>query len=440
MIRSILIANRGEIAVRIVRACKDLHIKSVVAYSEADKTSLAVRMSDASVCIGPPQTNKSYLNMQNIITAACAMRCDAIHPGVGFLSENAEFARAVEQAGLIFIGPKSETIALLGNKVGSRNAALSVGLPITAGSTEELKDLDDAYQTADRIGYPVILKAAAGGGGRGMRIVRKADQLGPALQLARKEALSFFGDDSVLMERYLQNPRHVEIQLLSDGNATVLHLGERDCTVQKNHQKLLEESPSPELSNSLREEMCADSIKLFKELGYRGAGTVEFLVENSSYYFMEVNARLQVEHPVSELVSSIDLVREQIRIADSGTLNLTQTDIRLSGYALECRINGLSAGTITKLTLPSGPHVRLDGYLEEGDVLSPYYDSLIAKIIVHAPDRDQGLAIMERALDEVAIEGIQTNVETQKQLVGSRLFRSGRFGTEVYHQVCEQEQ
>lgn len=439
MIKSILIANRGEIAVRIVRACKDLGIRTVVAYSSADARTQAVRMADDTVCIGPAPSQESYLNSKNLIVAACLKRCDAVHPGVGFLSENAVFAKAVEEAGLVFIGPKSETIALLGNKVEARKVALKAGLPITPGSKEAITDLEDAKQTAGQIGYPIILKAASGGGGRGMRIVRKESDLAGALALARKEALLFFADDSVHMERYLEQPRHLEIQLLSDGKGTVLHLGERDCSVQKNHQKLLEESPSPILSPSLREAMCADSVRLFKELGYRGAGTVEFLVEQDSYYFMEVNARLQVEHPVSEMVSGLDLVQEQIRIAQGKRLGYTQEDIRFHGYALECRINGLSAGTLTKFVMPGGPHVRFDTYLEEGAVLSPYYDSLIAKIIVHAPNRDQGLAIMLRALSEVCIEGVKTNLEEQKQLIKSRPFTSGRFGTDLYAKVCEQE-
>ncbi|MDT4762226.1 biotin carboxylase N-terminal domain-containing protein [Sphaerochaeta sp. PS] len=440
MIRSILIANRGEIAVRIIRACRDLGLRSVLAYSTADKLSLAYQLADEAVCIGPPATAQSYLNKKNIIAAACLCRCDAIHPGVGFLSENADFAREVEHAGLVFIGPRSETIALLGNKVAARATALGCGLPITPGSSEEIKDLDDALATAESIGYPIILKAACGGGGRGMRIVFEKKALANALQIAKKEALAFFGDASVHMERYLQNPRHLEIQLLSDGQGTVLHLGERDCSVQKNHQKLLEESPSPILTQEMRERMCSDSVKLFQKLGYRGAGTVEYLVEGGHYYFMEVNARLQVEHPVSELVSGIDLVKAQIGIASGKPLTLTQEDVRLSGYSLECRINGKSAGTITKLNFPLGPHVRIDSHLVANSVLSPYYDPLIAKIIVHCPDRDQGIATMLRALSEVVIEGIDTNLEEQKLLIGSIQFRSGRFGTDLYTKICETEE
>lgn len=439
MIASILIANRGEIAVRVVRACKDLGLRSVVAYSTADKDTLAVRMADQAVCIGGPTTKESYLQSHNIIMAACLTRCDAIHPGVGFLSENAGFARQVEDAGLIFIGPKSETIALLGNKVEARKVALKAGLPITPGSKEAIIDLEDAKQTAQSIGYPIILKAAAGGGGRGMRIVRKEADLAANLAVAKKEALLFFGDDAVHMERYLEQPRHLEVQLLSDGQGTVLHLGERDCSVQKNHQKLLEESPSPVLSDSLRNAMCNDAVRLFQELGYRGAGTVEFLLDGDAYYFMEVNARLQVEHPVSELVSGIDLVHAQIDIAQGKTLSYSQADVRCKGYSLECRINGLSAGEIKNFVMPCGPHVRVDTYLQSGSVLSPYYDSLIAKIIVYTPTREMGLSVMLRALDEVVIEGVKTNIEEQKLLIKSRPFSSGRFSTDLYTKVITQE-
>ncbi|MGE4453452.1 MAG: acetyl/propionyl/methylcrotonyl-CoA carboxylase subunit alpha [Sphaerochaeta sp.] len=439
MIKKLLIANRAEIAVRVIRACRDLGIKTVAVYSTADREGMNVSMADEAICIGEAPTDKSYLHMRNIISAACKLRCDAIHPGVGFLSENAEFAKQVEDAGLLFIGPASETIALLGNKVAARKAAKKAGIPITPGSSETLVDVSDAKRTAKEIGYPVILKAASGGGGRGMRIVRKEEQLEQALQLARKEALSFFGDASVHMERFLEQPRHVEIQVLSDGQGGVVHLGERDCSVQKNHQKLLEESPSPVLDDALRKAMCRDSVTLFKNLGYRGAGTVEFLVEGDAYYFMEVNARLQVEHPVSELVSSLDLVQAQIMIAQGKRLPFRQKDIALRGYALECRINALSAGLITHLRFPSGPFVRVDSHLEPGAVLSPFYDSLVAKIIVWAVDRDHGIAVMLRALKEVDIQGISTNLEQQKLLISSKQFRSGRFTTDLYQKVCEQE-
>jgi len=438
MIRRILVANRGEIALRIVRACKDLGIESVVAYSEADRDTLAVRYADRSVCIGPAPSSESYLNVRSILSAAILTRCDALHPGVGFLSESASFAKAVEEAGLIFIGPRPETIELLGNKVQARISAERAGLPVTPGS-DRLDDLASARKWASRLGYPVILKASAGGGGRGMRIIRKESELESNFLLAKQEALLFFGDDSMYMEKFLQNPRHVEVQLLGDGNGNVLHLGERDCSVQRNHQKLVEETPSPILDNTVREAMTGASATLFQNLAYRGAGTVEFLIEGGAYYFMEVNARLQVEHPISEAVSGVDLVVEQIRIAAQKGISRKQEQVVLNGYSLECRINGLGAGRIARFDLPSGPHVRTDTFLASGMTLSPYYDSLLAKIIVHAPSRQEGIDRMLRALDEVVVEGISTNVEEQKMIIGSPSFRSGRFGTDLYETLCGKE-
>ncbi|OQA43152.1 MAG: Biotin carboxylase [Spirochaetes bacterium ADurb.Bin315] len=438
MIRRILVANRGEIALRIVRACKDLGIESVVVYSEADRDTLAVRHADRSVCIGPAPSSESYLNVRSILSAAILTRCDALHPGVGFLSESASFAKAVEEAGLIFIGPRPETIELLGNKVQARISAERAGLPVTPGS-DRLDDLVSAKKWASRLGYPVILKASAGGGGRGMRIIHKETELESNFLLAKKEALLFFGDDSMYMEKFLQNPRHVEVQLLGDGNGNVLHLGERDCSVQRNHQKLVEETPSPILDNTVREVMTGASATLFQNLAYRGAGTVEFLIEGGAYYFMEVNARLQVEHPISEAVSGVDLVVEQIRIASKKGISRKQNQVVLRGYSLECRINGLGAGRIARFDLPSGPHVRTDTFLASGMTLSPYYDSLLAKIIVHAPSRQEGIDRMLRALDEVVIEGISVNVEEQKMIIGSPSFRSGRFGTDLYETLCGKE-
>lgn len=435
MIEKLLIANRGEIALRIVRACKDLGIKSVVAHSTADRNTMAVALADEAVCIGSPPTEESYLKIDNIIMAACLTRCDAIHPGIGFLSEHAGFVKSVEAAGLIFIGPTSETIALLGNKVAARTVARGAGVPITPGGEEALRDLADAKATASRLGYPVILKASSGGGGRGMRIVREEGEMESAYALARKEAALFFSDPALHIERYIKDPRHIEVQVVSDGQGGVVHLGERDCSVQKNHQKLFEESPACALDDTLIAEMRACSVSLFKTLGYRGVGTVEFLVDGRTFYFMEVNARLQVEHPVSEVVSGIDLVRTQIEIAQGTPLRFSQHDIVLSGYALECRINGLGAGTIKRLRLPAGPHVRTDTYLEEGSVLSPYYDSLLAKIIVSAKNRTEGLAVMERALDEVVIEGIPTNLDEQRLILTSRRFTRATLSTNLYDEV-----
>ena len=438
MIAKILIANRGEIALRIVRACRDLGIGSVVAHSTADRDSLSCQLADERVCIGGGPSEESYLNSDNIIMAACLMRCDAIHPGIGFLSENAAFARRVEEAGLIFIGPKSETIALVGNKVEARRLASKAGVPITPGGDGALCGLDDAKRSAKELGYPVIIKASAGGGGRGMRIVATEAELETAYALAKKEARLFFGDDDLHMERYIQNPRHVEVQLLADGQGGVINLGERDCSVQKRHQKLFEESPAPLLDEAMREAMGAASVSLFRELGYRGVGTVEFLVDGRAFYFMEVNARLQVEHPVSEMVSGLDLVRAQIEIAQGKRLSFRQDDITLTGYALECRINAQGAGTITRVRLPAGPQVRVDSAVEANGILSPYYDSLLAKIIVSAKSRGEGLAIMERALAEVAIEGVDTNLEEQRAIAASKQFRSGKVHTGLYDEVITQ--
>lgn len=438
MIAKILIANRGEIALRIVRACRDLGIVSVVAHSTADRDSLACQLADERVCIGAGPAEESYLKADNIIMAACLLRCDAIHPGIGFLSESAAFARQVEEAGLIFIGAKSQTIALVGNKVEARRLAAKAGLPITAGSEEALVDLEDAKRIARALTYPVIIKASAGGGGRGMRIVTSEEGLESAYHLAKKEARLFFGDDALHLERYILNPRHVEVQLLADGQGAVVNLGERDCSVQKRHQKLFEESPAPQLDSAMREAMGAASVALFVELGYRGAGTVEFLIDGSSFYFMEVNARLQVEHPVSELVSSLDLVRAQIEIAQGKRLSFSQDDISLSGYALECRINALGAGTITRVRLPSGPWVRVDSAIESNSTLSSYYDSLLAKIIVSAKSRGEGLALMERALAEVVIEGAVTNLDEQREILRSKQFRSGKVHTGLYDEVIKE--
>ena len=438
MIEKVLIANRGEIALRIVRACKDLGIKSVVAHSTVDRDTMAVELADEHVCIGSGPTGESYLQADNIIMAACLTRCDAIHPGIGFLSENAAFAKQVEEAGLAFIGPASDTIALVGNKVAARRIAVKAGVPITPGGEDGLADLDDAKRIARSLGYPVIIKASAGGGGRGMRIVRDEEEMASAYALAKKEALLFFADGELHVERYIQNPRHVEVQLLADGHGTVVHLGERDCSVQRRHQKLFEESPAPRLSAAMREAMGSASVALFRELGYRGAGTVEFLVDGPSFYFMEVNARLQVEHPVSELVSGIDLVRAQIEIAQGKRLSLSQADITLAGYALECRINAQAAGTITRVRMPSGPQVRVDTFLESGSVLSPHYDSLLAKVIVSAKSRDEGLAVMERALDEVIIDGVETDLGEQRQILASKRFRCGTVTTGLWDEVITQ--
>ncbi len=435
MIKSVFIANRGEIAVRIIRAAKDLHITSVLGYSTADKDSLAYRMADKKVCIGGPKSSESYLNISNIISGAIASKCDAIHPGVGFLSENADFAEIVTSSGLIFIGPDSATIRLLGDKIASRNVAIEAGVPITPGSTKAVIDIEDAYTIAKEVGYPIMLKASAGGGGRGIRIVRNEKELPHALTISKTEAMSFFMDDAVHIEKYLDHPRHVEVQLMGDGKGGAFHLGERDCSVQHNHQKLIEESPSTAISSLMRKRMTDDAVRLCSHLHYKGAGTVEFLVQDNEYYFMEVNARVQVEHPVSEVVNFVDIIKEQFIIASNEKMSMTSSLSSIQSHAIEVRINALQAGIIKELHLPSGPWVRVDSHIFRGYSVSPYYDALLAKIIVHTAERQECIDIMLRALDELEIEGVATNKDEQIAILTSKQFRSGAFTTQLYEQL-----
>ncbi len=435
MIKSLFIANRGEIAVRIIRAARDLNITTVLGHSTADADSLAYRLADRTVCIGGPQSSESYLNMTNIITAALLCRCDAIHPGVGFLSENAEFAKKIEDAGLIFVGPTSETISLLGDKIASRNVALNANVPVTPGSVTPLASLEEGLELAKEIGYPVMIKASAGGGGRGIRIVRSEKEFGTALQISRKEAMSFFGNDAIHVEKYLDHPRHVEVQLMGDGKGKAVHLGERDCSVQKNHQKLIEESPSTVVSDEMRAQMGDDAVRLFSSLKYKGAGTVEFLVQDGKHYFMEVNARAQVEHPVTELIHSIDIIREQLLIAGGADLSIRPKEIISDIHTIEVRINARGAGKITHFMQPNGPWVRVDTHIFPGYTVSPYYDSLLAKIIVYASERQDCIDIMLRTLREFEISGVETNIDEQIFILSSKEFRSGRFNTQLYEQL-----
>jgi acetyl-CoA carboxylase biotin carboxylase subunit len=432
MIRSILIANRGEIAVRIIRTCREMGLRSVAVFSEADADALHVRMADQAVCIGPAASANSYLNQNALLTTALSTGCDAIHPGVGFLSENASFAGAVQKAGLIFIGADPDLIKLLGDKIQAKETARAAGLPLVPGSDRPIENVDEAIKVAEKIGTPLIVKAASGGGGRGMRIIRNPVELEENIRIASSEAMSFFSDGTIFLERYLENPRHVEIQVLSDGHGEVIYLGERDCSVQKNYQKLLEESPSTAVSPKLREAMRKDVIRLFRKLKYAGAATVEFLVENDHHYFMEVNARVQVEHPVTELISGVDIIREQILACSEGRMDITQDSVSIKGYALETRVNAVTPGKVTIFEAPGGPFVRTDTFLYPGCVVSPHYDSMIAKILVWAPDRKLGLARMSRALRETRIEGITTNIDEQLTILESPQFRSGRFGTSLY--------
>ena len=431
-VRRILVANRGEIAVRIIRTCREMDIETVAVYSTADKDNLHVRMADESVCIGPPPSSKSYLVMQNIIMAALHTHCDAIHPGVGFLSENAAFARLVRDKGLIFIGPDPDVIELLGDKVKARETAQKYGLPVTPGTGAVDPKNEKITEEAGKLGFPVIIKAAAGGGGKGMRIVRRSEDLAENISIASREAESNFADGTVFIEKYLENPRHVELQIIADGNGNVAVLGERDCTVQKNHQKLIEESPSPGVTDKMRKAMAAGAIPMFRELKYCGAGTIEFLAEGDNFYFMEVNARVQVEHPVSEFISGVDVIRQQILACTEGCMEIDPNAIELKGWSIECRINALTPGKITRLEIPGGPGVRFDSFLYNGCSVPPHYDSMVAKLIVYGTDRKHALARMNRALSELAVEGIKTNIERQRCVINHPVFHYGIFGTSWY--------
>jgi len=439
MIKSLLVANRGEIAVRIIRACHDLGIRAVAVYSEADRNALHIRLADNKICIGPAATRDSYLNEANIISAAVHADCDAVHPGVGFLAENSEFARLVIESGLEWIGPAPEVIDLLGDKVRAKNTTLNLGIPGIPGAEIDTGDPAGVRKAAAGLGYPVILKAAAGGGGKGMRIVRKERELDNLLAVASNEALSAFGDGTLYLEKYLEDPRHVEIQAVALPDGSVRLLGERDCTVQFNHQKLIEEAPSPGLAEENRRSMEEASISLLGSLGYAGLGTIEFLVDNGNFYFMEVNARLQVEHSVTEMLTGIDLVRQQIIACTENRLDVPEAASMTGGYALECRINAIAAGTVQQFIPPGGFGVRVDTHLYTGLAVPPYYDALAAKIIVTGRDRQEGIRRMRRALDEFIIDGLPTNLEIQKDIISSRIFGSGDFGTTTFDSLITEE-
>jgi acetyl-CoA carboxylase biotin carboxylase subunit len=434
-IRKLLIANRGEIAVRIIRTCREMGIKTVAVYSTADRESLHVALADQAVCIGPPPSSQSYLVKNNLIMAAVNTGCEAIHPGVGFLSENAGFARLVKEKGLLFIGPCAETIGLLGDKVRARNTAAGFGLPITPGTKEAVSSIRDAEKTAKELGFPVIIKAAAGGGGKGMRVVRSKEELEANLSIASREAESNFADNRVFIEKYLENPRHVELQILADSRDVAI-LGERDCSVQKNHQKLIEESPSPGVSGSMRLKMAAGAMSLFKELKYQGAGTIEFLVEEENFYFMEVNARVQVEHAVSEAVTGTDIIRQQILACAENRMEIGSGSQDMNGWAIECRINAAAPGKVLRLDIPGGPGVRFDSCLYSGCTVPPHYDAMVAKLIAHGKNREHALAKMNRALGELNIEGIVTNKAQQQWIINDKVFRSGNFGTSYFGSIA----
>jgi acetyl-CoA carboxylase biotin carboxylase subunit len=409
-------------------------IETVAVYSTADAGGLHVRLADKAVCIGPPPSAKSYLVPENLIMAALRQGCMAIHPGVGFLSESAGFARLVRKSGLCFIGPDPDVLALLGDKVEARAAARRFGLPVTPGTKDAVAGEAAAEKAVKELGLPVIIKAAAGGGGKGMRVVRSMEELPVNLRLCIREAEANFADNRVFIERYVEKPRHVELQILSDGKGKVAILGERDCTVQKNHQKLIEESPSPAVNDEMRAKMSAGASKMFSELKYSGAGTIEFLVEKTNFYFMEVNARLQVEHPVSEMLTGVDIVRQQILACVENRIELENGGINARGHAIECRINALSPGKISRIEIPGGPGVRFDSFLYQGAGVPPHYDSMIAKVIVQAENRDAALARMDRALAELIIDGVKTNTGVQRRIIAHPVFRSGSFDTSFYEQ------
>jgi len=430
----ILIANRGEIALRVQRACRELGIPTVAVHSTADAEAMHVRLSDESVCIGPPAARDSYLNMASILSAAHVTGADAIHPGYGFLSENAGFAEMVEAHGLSFIGPSPEHIRMMGDKITAKAAMARLGVPLVPGSDGALADLDTAREVAARVGYPVLIKAAAGGGGRGMKVAERADELEEAWRVARTEARAAFGNDEVYLEKYLGRPRHIELQVLADGHGEVVHFGERDCSLQRRHQKILEEAGSPALTQTQRDAIGATATGALKQLGYRNAGTLEFLYQDGQFAFIEMNTRLQVEHPVTEMVCGIDLVREQIRIAAGEKLGYAQKDIRFSGHAIECRVNAEdpetfmpTPGKVQAYHAPGGLGVRVDSALYAGYVVPPFYDSMIAKLIVHAPTRADAIARLRRALEEFAVLGIKTTLPLHQRIVEEPSFQAGDY-------------
>jgi acetyl-CoA carboxylase, biotin carboxylase subunit len=434
MFKKILIANRGEIALRIHRACHELGIKTVAVHSTADADAMHVRLADEAICIGPPSAAESYLNIPRIIAAAEISHADAVHPGYGFLSENAKFAEILEEHGIAFIGPKAEHIHTMGDKVEAKRTAAKLGLPLVPGSDGPLESLEEALKVAEKVGYPVLIKAASGGGGRGMKVVQHADELDSLMGQAKSEAKAAFGDDTVYMEKYLANPRHIEFQVLGDAHGNAVHLGERDCSLQRRHQKVLEESPSPVIDAAKRAEMGERVRKAVADMGYLGAGTMEFLYENGEFYFIEMNTRLQVEHPVTEMVTGLDLVREQIRIAAGEPLRFSQKDVTLRGHAIECRINAEdpetfapAPGLVSDFHAPGGLHVRVDSALYNGYKIPPYYDSLIAKLIVYGEDRADCIMRLRRALEEFVVLGPKTTIPLHQKLIENADFQKGDY-------------
>ena len=433
MFDKVLIANRGEIALRIHRACREMGIRTVAVHSTADANAMHVRLADESVCIGPPSVRESYLNIPAILSAAAITGADAIHPGLGFLAENAEFAQIVGEHDLVFIGPSPDHIRLMGDKVAAKRTAKELGIPVVPGG-EAINDLDHARQEADQVGFPILIKAAAGGGGRGMRVVHDRAELDAMFPVAQAEAQIFFGNGALYLERFLEKPRHIEVQILGDGQGSVVHLGERDCSLQRKHQKLLEETPSPGLNMSERRRICELAATTMRKLGYKSAGTLEFLYQDGHFFFIEMNTRLQVEHPISEMVTGIDVVREQIRIAAGAALGYLQEDITFSGHAIECRINAEhpntfapSPGTVQRYHAPGGMGVRVDSALYHGYTVPPHYDSLVAKLVVHGSGRNECLMRLRRALEEFVISGIETTIPLHQQIMASDAFLNGDY-------------
>lgn len=434
----ILIANRGEIAVRIIRACKEMNIKTVAVYSEMDKDAMHTRLADEAICIGPAASGKSYLNFKNIIEAANISGADSIHPGFGFLSENSSFAKICEESNIKFIGPKPNVIEFMGNKSNAKELMKSSGVPVVPGSNGSIKGLEDAKKISNQIGYPVMLKAAAGGGGKGIRIINSEDELEVNYNIVRQEAKVSFGDDEIYIEKFIKNPRHVEIQIIADEHGNIVHLGERDCSIQRRHQKVIEETPSTAIDDKLRTKMGEAAIKAAKAAGYTSVGTVEFLVDSDkNFYFMEMNTRIQVEHPITEERTGIDIVKEQIRIAAGEKLKFKQKDIKFNGHSIECRINAENPsknfmpcpGTITGLNLPGGNGIRVDTAIYEGYTIPPTYDSMIAKIIVHGNTRNEAIAKMKRALEELVVEGVDINRDFLFEIIRNPNFIRGEFDT-----------
>ena len=438
MFKKVLIANRGEIAVRIIRACREMGIMTVAVYSEADREALHTQLADEAICIGPAASKDSYLNIHNILSATVLSGAEAIHPGFGFLSENSKFARMCKECNITFIGPDAESIEMMGDKSKAREVMKDAKVPIVPGSDGPLRDEAEALSLAETIGYPVMVKASAGGGGRGIRIVNSKDELVNAYNTAKSEAKACFGDDTLYMEKFVINPHHIEFQILGDSHGNVIHLGERDCSIQRRNQKVLEEAPSTLLNEELRQIMGEVAVKAAKAVNYKNAGTIEFLVDdNNNYYFMEMNTRIQVEHPVTELVTGIDLIKEQLKIAYGEPLLIKQEDVIIKGHAIECRINAEnpskdfrpSPGRIEQLNVPGGPGVRLDSAVYQGYVIPPCYDSMIGKLIVYGRDRAEAIARMKRALGEFVIDGVDTNIDFQFEILSTKDFEEGNYNT-----------